>query len=174
MEFGLMDKNINEDNYDEYVGKIVNIFRLSSKRSSILFGLKIVKDQATIKLSIINQAGASQEYVDTVVKCDENFYQSFLGSLVDQINENVDVKVKDIVNLDGDKFVAFRMITDNNDLFTIDGLTQEQAESYLSRVEKKDLNTFIVPNNEGKGNYWIFLLMIVVVAIAFILLIMFM
>ena len=175
MQLSLMNESVREDNYGEYIDKIINIFRLSSKNSSILFRLKIVQDRATIKLSIINQSGASQEYSDVVMNCDTLFYQSFLIPLVEQMNETITINVKDIVNLDGDSLYTFRMVTENNDLFTIDGLSYDDANHLLERVNKtiEEKKPLIVPNNEGKGNFWIFLLMIAIFVVAFIVFISF-
>ncbi len=172
MPIHLMDKKISEDNYEEYVDKVVNIFRLSSKNSSIVYRLKIENNKAIIKLSIINQMGANQEYSDQVMNCNEKFYQNFLIPLIEKINDNVEIRVKDVVNLDGDEFHTLRMITENNDLFAIDGLKPEDAKSFLERIDKgKEIKPLIVPNNEGKGNIWIFLLMIVTAIVAFIMII---
>ena len=41
METSLMGKDMTRDDYQDYIDKIVNIFRISDSYSSILFDLKI-------------------------------------------------------------------------------------------------------------------------------------
>ena len=175
MNSSLMDRNLNEDSYEEYVEKIINIFRLSNKKSSILFQLEIKDYKATIQLTIVNQNGEKEEFSDVVLKCDEVFYHSFLIPLIEKVNHNVTITHKDIVNLDEDDLVTFRMITDNNDLFTIDGLSRDDANSLLeiSNNDSYQEKILTVPNKDGIGNIWSFLLMIGVLVIAFILIVIF-
>lgn len=173
MEYSLMDKNLNVDSYDEYIDKIINIFRLSNKTSSILFDLKINNYKATIMLSIVNQNGEKNNFTDVVLKCDDDFYKKFLIVLIKKIKSYVEIKVSDIVRLSDDGLVTFRLITENNDLFSIDGLSEDDANSLLniSSNDNKVQQYNNVTNIEGIGNIKIFILMIVVLVIAFILII---
>ena len=50
MENSLLDSNLTEENYDDYIEKIFNIFRLSSKNSSIILSVDIVDSKCLIKL----------------------------------------------------------------------------------------------------------------------------
>ena len=170
MEFSLIDKNLNEDSYEEYVDKIINIFRLSSKESSILFDMEIKDYKAKIKLSIVSQHGEKEEFSDMVFKCDTVFYQKFLTQLVDKINQNSNIVVKDIVNLSDSDLVTFRLITENNDLFTINGLSDDDAKSLLSIVEGKNEDSkLVITNSDGIGNTAIFLLLIGIIILGFVL-----
>lgn len=175
MHSSLLERNLNEDSYDEYIEKIINIFRLSNKNSSILFHMEIKDYHANIMLSIVNQNGEKEEFTDIVLKCDEIFYQSFLLPFVKIVNRDISIKVHDIVNLDGDDLVTFRMITENNDLLTIDGLSNDDAKKLLEISKGKKTiegnHSLHVSNNEGIGNIWIFLLMIFILVIAFILIV---
>ena len=170
MGFSLIDKNLNEDSYDEYVDKIVNIFRLSNKESSILFDMEIKDYKAKIKLSIVSQHGEKEEFSDMVFKCDTIFYHKFLTSLVNKINQNSNIVVKDIVDFSDSNLVTFRLITENNDLFTINGLSFDDAKSLLSIIEDdNDDSKLVIPNNNGIGNTAIFLLLIGIIILEFFL-----
>ena len=68
MEHNLMEKSLNEDTYRDYIEKIINVFRLSKKESSIFFSLKINQDKANINLSIIDSQGEKEEFQDVVLK----------------------------------------------------------------------------------------------------------
>ena len=62
MENSLLDSNLTEENYDDYIEKIFNIFRLSSKNSSIILSVDIVDSKCLIKLKIVSQNGDTKEF----------------------------------------------------------------------------------------------------------------
>ena len=68
--------------------------------------------------------------------------------------------------------MTFRLVSSNNDLITIDGLTKEQANHLNKLFETDEKKEEILINNSGIANVWIFLLMIVVLVISFILIVM--
>ena len=173
MENSLLDSNLTEENYDDYIEKIFNIFRLSSKNSSIILSVDIVDSKCLIKLKIVSQNGDTKEFSDVTFKCDNAFYNDFLDSLIKRLNDDENFIINDIVNLDKDEFMTFRLVSSNNDLITIDGLTKEQANHLNKLFETDEKNEEILINNSGIANVWIFLLMIVVLVISFILIVMF-
>lgn len=177
MDLGLMNKNLTEDNYDEYVEKIVNIFRLSSKKSSIIFEVKIKDYQADVCLSIVSQDGRREDFQDLALKCDESFYNHFLMSVLQSIDQNTDVKVRDIVKNENSSLVTLRIINDNNDLFTIDGLSEDDARYLLSKLgeikESDNEKLMIVSDNIGASNAVMFFIMTIILVIAFILIVVF-
>lgn len=173
MDISLLDNNLSKDNYNEYIERIYNIFRLSNKNSSIILRIKIDENKCVIELKYIDDRnGNMQEFSDVSFKCNDIFYKDFLVSLIKRLNDNEEFIINDIVNLDKDQYLTFRLVSSNNDLITIDGLTEEQA-NYLKQVfvedEKKELN--LITNNNGMANIWLFLLMIIVLVIAFILIV---
>ena len=173
MENSLLDSNLTEENYDDYIEKIFNIFRLSSKNSSIILSVDIVDSKCLIKLKIVSQNGDTKEFSDVTFKCDNAFYNDFLDSLIKRLNDDENFIINDIVNLDKDEFMTFRLFSSNNDLITIDGLTKEQANHLNKLFETDEKKEEILINNSGIANVWIFLLMIVVLVISFILIVMF-
>jgi hypothetical protein len=126
-----------------------------------------------MKLSIISQNGDREEFSDAIFKCDENFYKNFLDVLVRKFIDNNKITVKDVVNLDEDSLVTFRLITENNDLLSIDGLSLEHAKHLSSLKDKDDNITFLemTSNNSGASNIWMFILMAIVIVVAFIVII---
>lgn len=173
MENSLLDSNLTEENYDDYIEKIFNIFRLSSKNSSIILSIDIVDSKCLIKLKIVSQNGDTKEFSDVTFKCNNAFYNDFLDSLIKRLNDDENFIINDIVNLDKDEFMTFRLVSSNNDLITIDGLTKEQAIHLNKLFETDEKKEEILINNSGIANVWIFLLMIVVLVISFILIVMF-
>ena len=173
MDISLLDNNLSKDNYNEYIERIYNIFRLSNKNSSIILRIKIDENKCVIELKYIDDKnGNMQEFSDVSLKCNDISYKDFLVSLIKRLNDSEEFIINDIVNLDKDQYLTFRLVSSNNDLITIDGLTEEQA-NYLKQVfvedEKKELN--LITNNNGMANIWLFLLMIIVLVIAFILIV---
>lgn len=173
MDISLLDNNLSKDNYNEYIERIYNIFRLSNKNSSIILRIKIDENKCVIELKYIDDRnGNMQEFSDVSLKCNDISYKDFLVSLIKRLNDSEEFIINDIVNLDKDQYLTFRLVSSNNDLITIDGLTEEQA-NYLKQVfvedEKKELN--LITNNNGMANIWLFLLMIIVLVIAFILIV---
>lgn len=173
MENSLLDSNLTEENYDDYIEKIFNIFRLSSKSSSIILSIDIIDSKCLIKLKIVSQNGDTKEFSDVTFKCNNAFYNDFLDSLIKRLNDDENFIINDIVNLDKDEFMTFRLVSSNNDLITIDGLTKEQANHLNKLFETDERKEEILINNSGIANVWIFLLMIVVLVISFILIVMF-
>ena len=155
MKKSLIDDNLSHDNYDNYIEKTVNIFRLSSKKSSIIFDLKIDNYKAIIKLSIVNLDGEKENFQDFVTECNSLFYHQLLIPLIKRISESIDIQTRDIIKLNEGDLVTFRMITENNDLFTIDGLSEDDAKGLLSIFDengKKDTMSLTDNKYSGFGN----------------------
>ena len=155
MEKSLIDDNLTLDNYSNYIEKILNIFRLSSKNSSILFDLKIDNYKAIIKLSIVSLDGEREDFQDYVTECDSSFYHQLLIPLIRKIADSITICTRDIVKLPNETLSTFRMISENNDLFTIDGLSDDDANglsSIFDEIEKKDSFPLIENNHNGLGN----------------------
>ena len=115
MEKSLIDDNLTLNNYKNYIEKTLNIFRLSSKNSSILFDLKIDNYKAIIKLSIVNLDGEREDFQDFVTECDTSFYHQLLIPLIRKIAETIPISTRDIIKLSDDALSTFRMISKNND-----------------------------------------------------------
>ena len=176
MEKSLLNQNLSGDNYEDYIHKIVDIFQLSSKKSSILFDLKIDNYQGIIRLSVLNQSGERERFQDVALNCDQAFYHDFLMPLVREIYNNGNIATSDIVHEANKDLVTFRMITTNNDLFSVDGLSRDDAKSLLMLCEKSKEETKMhlkIPNNEGKGSAWYILLIVIILFIIFGILIIF-
>ena len=167
MNTSILINPLDENNYSDYIERIINIFRLSSKDSSIMLRIKISDGNCNLNLSIIDKEGQSQKFSDDTFKCDEVFYSNFLDSLVNKVYENCEIVTTDVVNLDNDEFVAFRMITENNDLLTIDGISQDYSMHLIEICSKEqddevsnDYESML--NNEGFSNISMFTLIILV------------
>ena len=149
MDRSLINKVLNEDSYNEYIDN----------------------NNCLIKLSIVNQNGEKEEFNDKTFKCDEVFYKDFLNILIKRFNEEIEVVTKDIVNLDDDSLVTLRLLTKNNDLFSVDGLREDRANYLLSLIDDDFKYTLLLEDEMGIGNLKIFtliILILIIVAIFFI------
>ena len=141
MEKNILSQNLSDNNYEDYIKGIVDVFRLSSNKSSILFDLKIENYQALIRLSNLNQNGERENFQNVVLNCDNSFYHNFLMPLVREIYVNGNISTADIVHLADQDLVTFRMITTNNDLFSVDGLSKDDAKALLMLCDKSKEET---------------------------------
>lgn len=121
--------------YLEYINNLVDIAKLTTKDNSIMFNFKISNNICLCTIDVVGHDGDEKNFEDVEFECNEEFYRDFLPLLVKTLYENSIIILKDIVNLDGDEYVALRMITEYNDLFTIDGLDKEMAEGLLKMIK---------------------------------------
>ena len=160
-----------QEDYDNYFERIVNLFVTANSKSSSMFDLKINGNDAVMNMSIIDQqSGEKKELLNVSFKTDGNLFDSFIQRVVSEVYNNIKVSVSDIVNLDGDDYYAFRMVTEKYDLFVIDGLEKEKAQKLLAGLnkEKEDKGNQEVLNNNGAGNILLFFIMVSTLIISFI------
>ena len=167
MKSVIFNEKITESNYHEFVDQMVNIFRLSSFEKYILLSMKVDNGECIIQLSILNSDGEKREYEDMRLDSTHSFFHEMLDELVIRLRENCEITKEDIVNLDGDSWVAYRMITKHNDLITIDGLAEEDANHLLKNNEKSTPVVLDVPNNTGSSSLVGLIFMITFLILAF-------
>lgn len=129
----IFNETITEDTMMDFIHQIMDIFRLSNYQKYILFSLKVEKDDCIIRMSILNHDGVNQQYENIHMNASDSYFPSFLVNLVQAFREHCDIIREDIVNLDQDSFVALRMITEFNDLITLDGLEEDVAKELLKQ-----------------------------------------
>lgn len=172
MNSSILKSSLEKDNYDEYIENALNIFRLSSKESSIILNIKINNDNCIINLSIINQSGETKNFSDVTFKCDDVFYNDFICNLVRKIYSECDIVKFDSISNDQDDRETFRMITDNNDLFTIEGIDKDKSEglvSLCSNYDEIEDSKVKLLSNVGFGNYSVLILLVIIIILIFIL-----
>ena len=129
----LMNEKLTKNNYGKLVDSIMEAFKGSNKEKYFFLSLKIEELKGYVNLSILDKEGKKQEYEEVILEENKDYIDAFLKELVDRLEKECKITKKDIVNLDGDNFVAFRLITNYNDLITIDGLTEEKANNLLKK-----------------------------------------
>lgn len=127
---------INNNSYLDYIDTLVKISKLTTHNNSIMFNLKINNEKCVSKIEIIDSDDGEKKNFDNMIfECNNDFYEKFLPELLKKLCENNTIVVKDIVNLDGDEFVAIRLITEYNDLFSIDGLEKGKAVELINLIK---------------------------------------
>ena len=96
-----------------------------------------------------------------------------MKTLVKKFFDANSINSKDVIYNDDEG--TFRMITENKDIFTINGLSSEQNEELLESIKKKNHSEnkeYVLTNNTGKVNYLIlvFIALLVLLIIALIVL----
>ena len=147
-----MENNEEREKYNEQIEQITNIFSLSSKKSSIVFDLKIKDKNASAHMSIIELKGDKKEFPTMNFTYDDYFYDNFIKELISEIKSNQKIAVCDVVNLDNDDLYTLRMISENRDLFTIDGLEKQKAYDLLKVDKKQEPNPILIKTDMGVGN----------------------
>ena len=170
MSSSLLANYIDEDDYDDYIDQAVNIYRLSSKDSSIIGKVKILDKDSRVTISILNrECGYSNDFIDVIAKNDDTFYKTFIKELIIKINSTCHVLVNDLVMNEDNTNITYRMITQNNDMFTVEGIDSEFANQLIAlyNKEKCEPKRIIESSNLGEGNFLIFITLMVIIVLTF-------
>lgn len=162
------------ENYKEYINRIIEISKTSTKENSLLYNFEIKDDVVQNTITLIEMDGSKKELENSKFYHGNNFYNYFLSPLMKEFLNSNYVVFDDIVDIDSDNKVTYRLITDNNDLFTVNGLSFEDT-SYISNVLKDykenkqslEQSKVLVKNNSGKIN--VYLLMLLISLVGFII-----
>lgn len=155
-----------EVDYEEYVENLINISRLTTKDNSILFNLKIVQDSCLSEVILIEHKGINKQLKNDVFKCDDDFYKEFIEELIVKFYKNNDIILDDYIDMNEDNKYTYRMITENNDLLSVDGISKEYAKALSELIsscknEYKGKEFIKVSDERGIGNNVIFIIIIV-------------
>ena len=164
-----MEKNIDKLNslhYDDYKENLMNISRLTSRDNSILFNFNIIDNKCINTVTMMEQSGDNSELRKVEFDYNEEFSESFLKPFIKKFNEDCGVVLTDTVDLDGDKKYTYRMITENNDLVTIDGISREYANTLEDMIKSDKTDSVakqysLTKDNAGISNAWALILIII-------------
>lgn len=138
--------------YDEYLEKVLEVARLTTKDNSILIGFTIEDGKCNSKVELLEQNGDRGAVKSVNFAYTETFKTNFLERLVVEYIKTTNVILSDIIDIDGDNQFTFRMVSESNDMFTIDGISKEYALKLKSLVEENvstDNKQLVKSNNEA-------------------------
>lgn len=121
--------------YDEYLEKVMEIASLSSKDNSILVTFNIEDNKCLSKVELLEQNGDRGALKSVSFACTDSFYTTFLEKLVVKYAISGKVILTDIIDIDGDNQFTFRMVGEDNDLFSVDGISKDYALKLKSLVD---------------------------------------
>lgn len=125
--------------YDEYIKELIDISKLTTKENSILFSFQISGSECYNKVVLIEQSGNEQLLKDVKFVADDKFFNVFFEKLVINFYNENKIILTDFVDIDGDLKYAYRMITENNDLFSINGISLEYAHYLADFISNKNI-----------------------------------
>ena len=167
-----MELNAYDEIYEEYIENILSISALSDKDHYIFYKFNIRDNICYDEVFMLNQSGEKGELGKKNFKVNDNFYEIFIRNLVNKFYDNNSINAKDVIY--NDDIGTFRMITNNEDIFTITGLSKEQNEELLDMLNSKnhkenksneENKEYVISNNTGKVNYLLIVSIIIVLLI---------
>lgn len=168
-----MNSNAYDEVYEEYIENILSISALSDKDHYVFYNFNIKDNVCYDEVYMLNQDGVKGELGKRNFVYNEEFYEKFMKTLVKKFFDANSINSKDVIYNDDEG--TFRMITENKDIFTINGLSSEQNEELLESIKKKNHSEnkeYVLTNNTGKVNYLIlvFIALLVLLIVALIVL----
>lgn len=142
---------ISKEKYDEYCDSLLNIARLTKKDNSVLINFSIDNDNCSNVVNFIQQNGAKDILKDVTFVCDEEFYKDFLEKFVINYSKIMSIAFSDSIDMNADGKYTYRIVTEDNDMMSIDGISLEYA-NYLKELLKRNSdfseNLGDISNNE--------------------------
>ena len=141
---------IDKVKYEEYIESLLNIARLTTKENSVLINFNILGDTCSNVVSFIQRDGTKDILKDSTFICDDEFYKEFLEKFIVEYYETMVVAFDDSIDISLDGKYSFRVITDDNDMLSINGISVDYA-NYLMSLAKKSQKKVeeLVLNDDG-------------------------
>lgn len=166
---------INKEKYEEYIESLLNVARLTKKDNSVLISFNIIDDHCVNLVEFIQQDGTKDTLKDSTFICDDDFYKNFLEKFVVAYYDNMVIAFNDNIDMNADGKYTYRVITEDNDMMSIDGITLEYANYLMDLVKKEneEVEEVAIENtiSEESGNisYIVALLLVGVIGLSFLI-----
>ena len=108
-------------NYSDLLLKLSNLIQLSTKETSIHIHFNIINDNVIIQSFLLNINGEKKDFEKIESIWNNEFYQEFLYPFLLIVKEKCNLVASDVISSTRDDLFITRFITENNDLFTIEG-----------------------------------------------------
>ena len=130
---------IDKYKYDEYIESLLNIARLTTKENSVLINFNIKDDVCSNVVSFIQQDGTKDILKDSEFVCDDEFYSQFLEKFLIQYYNTMVVAFSDSIDINADGKYTYRVITEDNDMLAIDGISLDYANYLINLISKRQV-----------------------------------
>lgn len=162
---------IDREKYEEYRHSLLNIIRLTEKKNSILINFDVDKESCRNVVRFIQQDGTTDILEDVIFVSNDTFYKEFLEKFIVDYYNNMVVAFNDSIDMNVDGKYTYRIITDDNDMLTIDGISNDYAKHLTTLVErtkqKMQLTDNVISNEDGVVNVFATALLIGATTLAF-------
>lgn len=141
---------IDKEKYEEYIESLLNIARLTNKENSVLINFEISGETCSNVVSLIQRDGTKDILKDSTFACDDEFYKDFLETFVIKYYDTMVVAFNDSIDISLDGKYSFRVITDDNDMLSINGISLDYANYLMDLTKKRQAKVEeIVLNDDG-------------------------
>ena len=155
------------DTYEKIVDKVVEISKLTSKENSILYEFSLNDKMIDMNISLINHSG-EKKLLDSDSVNVENKFNTFITPLIKEFCDKNKIVLNDFVDINEDNIVTYRLITDNNDQLSIDGLTFEDANyirDVVDEINRDNPKVFVLSDDKGAANIWFVITIIILIGV---------
>ena len=160
---------IKKQMYDEYRNSLLNIARLTRNDNSILIDFKIVGNNCDNTVYYIQRDGTKDLLKEQNFELCDSFYIEFLEKFILEYYDNMDVMFNDNIDINEDELYTYRVITEQNDMLSVDGISLDYAKRLMKLVNKSRDN-IIFDNNKAIVTWNIAAILISGIGLSFIIL----
>lgn len=160
---------IKKGTYEEYKNSLLNIARLTHKDNSILIDFKIVGSNCYSSVYYIQRDGTKDLFKEESFLVNEEFYSEFLERLINEYYNNMEIAFNDSIDINDDGLYTYRLVTDDNDMLSVDGISLEYAKSLMRLVNRNSDNS-IFNNDKALATWNIAMFLVSGIGLSFILL----
>ncbi|MBR2828354.1 MAG: hypothetical protein IKE70_03900 [Bacilli bacterium] len=125
-----------KNNYQDIIEKIVNLFQLSTRDVSIHFHISIQNEEVIMNSFLVQLDGEKTNFQKIKDYWNEEFYHNFLIPFLNLIYQKCSIVKTDIIPSLRKSLFTVRIITKNNDIFTIDGMNQDDSKKIFDVIKK--------------------------------------
>ena len=141
---------IDKSKFNEYKETLLNVSRLTNKENSVLISFNVDGDECHNVVSFIQQDGTKDVLKDSMFECDDEFYKDFLEKFIIDYYNTMVIAFNDRVDMNADGKCTYRVVTDDNDMMLVEGISLEYANYLMSLSKrKKEVIDEVIENDHG-------------------------
>ena len=154
----------NQDNIKKCIEDIIEISKKSDKDTYYNYDFSIKEDNVNITISSFNEDGNKRVLRRNKLEI-ENMFFNFFTPLIEKFVKNNNIANSSICDTDSDNIVTYKLITDKNDQFLINGLTFEDVSAVDDIIKNLKVNNKpenLLLSNTGKIDFYIVIIIFVI------------